>query len=588
MIKKLYRRMSLAQIASSTTVTFCLLIDSFVIGRLLSPTALSAYGLASPVLNIFAAFGNMMVCGVQVVSGKCMGSGDREGMDDCYSTSIAIAVFLAAAALLVIMPGWKPLVGLLGAGSVTGQNELARMTGDYLRGYALGAPFFFLYQIMIPYMQMLGRRKLMYTTVAVMTTSDLVFDMLSVYVFHGGMFGIGLASSLSYLAALLVPIAFFLVKKERTFHFSGKAISPGSANSILKGGASMIFSDVCFVISVYLINQILLRTAGGNAVAAYSVISTLANLIFCIGYGTGSVTLTLSSVFYGDQDRSSILALIREMVPFSLVLMSFAVLLADCSAPWLVGLFVGGDADISRMAVTGLRIYSLGLIPAVLSFNFRGYYQGIRRRGLAYRVAVMRFLFPTVLLEWLLSTWLGLNGIWIGVVCGETIALAAVVLTAWRSYGHVSMSADAFSLLRPAFDAGGADCLDLKMQNQREVMESSDRVIAFCRSRGLSSGQTMFIGLCVEEIGVNIIKYGFTADSRKHAIDVRLVVGDNRKLLRFRDNCAGFDPLKYMELHRDDDPASHIGLRMVMGMVKEAAYVNSMGLNNLTLILQAE
>ena len=200
----------------------------------------------------------------------------------------------------------------------------------------------------------------------------------------------------------------------------------------------------------------------------------------------------------------------------------------------------------------------------------------------------MRFLFPTVLLEWLLSTWLGLNGIWIGVVCGETIALAAVVLTAWRSYGHVSMSADAFSLLRPAFDAGGADCLDLKMQNQREVMESSDRVIAFCRSRGLSSGQTMFIGLCVEEIGVNIIKYGFTADSRKHAIDVRLVVGDNRKLLRFRDNCAGFDPLKYMELHRDDDPASHIGLRMVMGMVKEAAYVNSMGLNNLTLILQAE
>ena len=62
MIKKLYRRMSLAQIASSTTVTFCLLVDSFVIGRLLSPTALGAYGLASAVLNIFAAFGWSAAC----------------------------------------------------------------------------------------------------------------------------------------------------------------------------------------------------------------------------------------------------------------------------------------------------------------------------------------------------------------------------------------------------------------------------------------------------------------------------------------------------------------------------------------------
>lgn len=30
---------------------------------------------------------------------------------------------------------------------------------------------------------------------------------------------------------------------------------------------------------------------------------------------------------------------------------------------------------------------------------------------------------------------------------------------------------------------------------------------------------------------------------------------------------------------------AHIGLRMVMNMVKEAEYINTLGLNNLTLIL---
>ena len=588
-VERLYRKMAFAQIASATTVTFCLLIDSFVIGRLLGSTALSAYGLSSPLLQIYAAFGNMLVCGVQVICGKYMGSGDREGMDRCFSTSIAVALILSALALAAVMFGGKALVALLGAGAVSDQNMVARMTLGYLRGYTLGAPFFFLYQIMIPYMQMLGKRRLIYSTVAVMTVTNMVFDFLSVYVFHAGMYGIGLASGLSYLAGVLIPLAYFMLGRERPFHFSGRAVSPCVAQGIFRNGTSMIFSDICFVVSVYLINQILLGAGGANAVAAYSVISTLSNLIFSIGYGTGSVTLTLSSVFYGDKDLSSILALIRKMVPFSLALMACAVLFAGGFAPWLVGLFVGSDAVVSKMASTGLRIYTLGLLPAVLSFNFRSYFQGIRRRGHAYVVAVMRFLFPTILLKWLLSRILGVNGIWIGAVCGETIALIAIAAAAWHSYGHISMSAEAFSFLSPDFDAGGASCLDLKIQNQREVVEASERVSRFCRDRGMEARQTMLLGLCVEEIGVNIIEYGFTGSSRsvrrKYAIDVRVVVEEDRRYLRIRDNCANFDPLKYMDLHRDDDPASHIGLRMVMGLVKEAVYGNSLGLNNLTLTL---
>ena len=40
-----------------------------------------------------------------------------------------------------------------------------------------------------------------------------------------------------------------------------------------------------------------------------------------------------------------------------------------------------------------------------------------------------------------------------------------------------------------------------------------------------------------------------------------------------------------MELHRSDDPFSHIGIRMVMKTVKDANYVHSLGLNNLTLVM---
>lgn len=51
-----------------------------------------------------------------------------------------------------------------------------------------------------------------------MTVSDIILDLLSVFVFHGGLFGIGLASGLSYLVALLVGIGFFL-RKDCLFKF---------------------------------------------------------------------------------------------------------------------------------------------------------------------------------------------------------------------------------------------------------------------------------------------------------------------------------------------------------------------------------
>ena len=94
----------------------------------------------------------------------------------------------------------------------------------------------------------------------------------------------------------------------------------------------------------------------------------------------------------------------------------------------------------------------------------------------------------------------------------------------------------------------------------------------------------MLIGLSVEEMTVNILEHGFTKDKLDHNVDVRVVLEEDCRVIRIRDNCIQFDPTSYLELHQSDDPAAHIGLRMVMGMVKEANYVNTLGLNNLSLI----
>lgn len=95
----------------------------------------------------------------------------------------------------------------------------------------------------------------------------------------------------------------------------------------------------------------------------------------------------------------------------------------------------------------------------------------------------------------------------------------------------------------------------------------------------------MMIGLCIEEMGMNIIRYGFFEDDRTHFLDIRAIVREEQCVIHFRDNCVSFAPVKYLELYKDVNPAAHIGIRMIMKTVKDANYVNSFGLNNLALII---
>lgn len=584
MIQKLFRQMSTTQIISALTATLCLLIDSIVIGRLVGVDAMSAYGIASPLLIIFAALGTMMVNGVQVQLGKAMGRGDTNGANACYSTSILQSLGLGAVWILLVYAAGSPLCTLLGAGTPSADNVVFQLTGDYLRGFMLGAPFFFLSQIMSAYLQAAGKRKLLLISVIAMTVTDVVFDLLGVFVFHSGMFGIGLASGMSYLAAFAVGLGYFL-KKNCLFRFRFHSFQPQSAVGILRAGSPVLLNQVFFTVRTLVFNLLLLDLGGNLAVAAFAVFTTLCNLMYSIGVGTSSVALMLSSIFYNEEDRTSLHSLVRAMVPHTTMLIAAAVLVGELAAPWLIRLFLGADPEMLAIAVPGLRLVLIWLIPNVLCGLFKNYFQGIRRTRITNLVAFLQaigLMLPSV---WLFSRLFGLTGFWIGSVAGQFLTLLVIAILVWVKCGRMSFSAEAFSYLSPDFGAQPENCRDLTILDVETAVLASQTLCDFCREKGVDAKTAMLIGLCVEEMTVNIIEHGFTKDKLSHNVDVRLVIGEDKRIIRIRDNCVNFDPTNYLELHQSSDPAAHIGLRMVMAMVKEAIYVNTLGLNNLTLIL---
>ncbi len=584
MIRKIFRQMLAAQILSAMTVMICMLVDSVMIGRFLGVDSMTAYGLASPALLIFAAYGSMLSAGIQVMCGKTMGSGDREATNACFTASAVLALAVSAAGLLLVLLLIDPICTLLGAGRPTPDNAVFFLTRDYLRGFIVGAPAFIIAQIMVPYLQIAGYRGRLAAAVVVMTLADILFDFLNVFTFRGGTLGMGLASSLSYYLALLVGGAYFL-KKDCLFRLRLRELKARVCGELLRYGIPTVINQLSLVLLVFVLNKILLEVGQNRAVAAYSVISTVGNICYCFGSGAASVALLLSSIFYSDEDRSALHELVGIMCR-SVVVMDLAVIAAVLlTAPQLIGLFLSGDPEAHAMATAGLRLFSLSLLPCGLNTCLKNYYQGVNRTRLTEAISVMQNFAFAALAAFLLSRFLDTTGVWLGFVCGESLTLLVIASYVWSREKKIRFSAEAFSLLPADFGVPAEDCLELTVRTREEAADAPVRAQAFCRAHGENARGSMLISLCVEEMVNNIVEHGFPKDRGEHSIDLRILFKDGTRVIRIRDNCIHFDPVQYLELHRSDDPTAHIGIRMVMKTVKSANYVNSLGLNNLTLVL---
>ena len=156
----------------------------------------------------------------------------------------------------------------------------------------------------------------------------------------------------------------------------------------------------------------------------------------------------------------------------------------------------------------------------------------------------------------------------------------------FKKNGKVSFTAKAYSLIDEDFGVSDDNCFEATISGRDDVSRVSEEAAKFCLDHGLTSRLSNMIALCIEEMAYNTIHHSFYRDNKEHNIDIRILIKEDGPVLRIRDNCVSFDPVKYFEVHKEEEGREdHIGIRMVMSMVKKVRYVNTLGLNNLTLTI---
>lgn len=576
MIKKVFRQTVFSCICTNLATLLCMLIDSLMISRYLKADAMAAYSFAGPLLLIFSAVAAMLSGGVQVVCGRTMGNGDREGSSCCYSSTVVLCAGIAVLFTAAVLIFRAPICTLLGAGRPG--DKVYELTKDYLLGILPGLPLFMVTIMMAPFVMMSGKRKLVLMTVLSMTAADIILDTLNALVLKGGMLGMGLASAIGYLVAFCFIIRFML-DKNLTLKLSLKKVRPKMWKDTMMAGLPAVVGQISLVAMTYGMNALLSGLKGTVAVAAYSVISTVGNFCYALGGGIGAVTLMLSSVLYGEKNREGLRAVMGCAVRHGLMISLPIAAAVALASSLLTRLFIpdGGElADVTRL---GIKLFVICIPFSTLNASVKSYATGVNRAGISQMISVLQnFLMPMAFA--LLLSRKGVSIVWLCFALGEAMTMMLYAL--YVRIRFRSVKKQRFLLLPERFGPKKDRILDADIEDIREVCGLSERIRAFAREKGDKPETAMLMGLCAEEILNNILSHGCRA-GRSPRVEVRFVSDEKESLLRFRDNAGRFDPVEYAKMHRDDDPAAHIGLRMVMRIAEDVRYVDSMGLNNLTI-----
>ncbi len=349
----------------------------------------------------------------------------------------------------------------------------------------------------------------------------------------GGVFSASLAAgaAVSLLFALLAPflpgtLALALAGNEQMAAVAG---IPSAAFTLMSALASVI------------INSAIVRYLGNEPMAIYSVCANAVLIAeLCVGGVIGLIP-SIGGILYGERDYYGIRALCKKVLTYSYLTIAALLFVFLLFPQWIAGLFGIRDGELLVMCKLALRIFACGFPFYVYNKFLMSYYQTILQPGLSTVITVLQGFGVVVPLTLVGIFWMGLPGVCVAAVVSEVLTILVSVL--YRMGGQrAGRFPGGGRYMLP--DIAEETCLDFSIENHLEdVIKLRDALFDFCKENGIGEKDAKMIGLALEEICANVIRYGYRGNDRSF-IDISFTIQDGSYLLRVRDDGVPFNPLE--------------------------------------------
>ena len=581
LIRNAYRSFLITSVLAALTVMLGQLIDNIIVGQFLGVSKLGTMGIISPIGFLFAALGMVGNTGGNIIASRALGRGDIHEVQNVFSVMMG---FGAGIGLVLTCAGqvFAPqLAALLGA-----EGELMEYAVGYLRGFLVGAIPMILCSSLAPFVQIDGSARLPMASTISVTLTDVIIDLLAVFVFRGSMMAIALASAISYWVGFVVLLTHFR-KKERILRLIRPEHIGGTYGKMCGLSLPIVVNSSSDLFRTVILNHMLAALSVG-ALAVMNVRGQAQNFVGALALGASMAVTPVAGMFYGEEDRDALEGCLRIALRDALVITGAAGLLL-LAFPGVFSALMGlRDPETVAMSNIALRCFAVSLPMRAAALILGRFYQTTGHTPTAVFLSITEALLYPIVLSVLLIRPLGTTGVWLAFPLAEALTLVTVAgIVLLRGNRSLPLTRR-FYLLPEAFGGRAEDKLSVSIGNHmEEVMELSRSVYTFGEQRGVSRDTMDKVSLCIEEMAGNVVAHAFRP-GEKRWFDLLVYVKPDRILLRMRDNGRPFDPLVRLREQAAADPEKNLGLKVINGITDTFEYRNGIGLNICVMTLRRE
>lgn len=551
------------------------IIDSLMVNHLLSTEMFAAQSLAAPFFTFVSITSGLLATGTQLVVSKHIVKGNFEDADHVFTLSVIVGLIISSAVTMACIVFNHKLPGILGAGA--DDIVIYKAAESYLLGLSTASIPLTLNAILRVAIQINGdRARAKYTTFAIMGT-NCILNATMVLLFDMGIFGIGLATSISQWAAFVIFLLHF-AKPKIMCRFRFRGVKLNMLDDFLVPGLPKVTLSMCNLLRPILVNRWILILTTSVAISAMGICNTIINLFMIPSAAISATVMLVAGAFYGEQDKTSLQQLVRMSMKYNVGITLIMSAIGAIFAPYLVSLYVENGTEIHEMACFCLRWTAVMMVFFVINEYFTTFMLATGRYRNVHIFTICEKFIYIVLLAYILGMQFGVKGIFLSFGFAEICFTLHILIMLWIKHRKFPTKLEQFMLLPEEFDIDPEKMVEISMDGLEDVIGVSRIVMDFCRERGIDSRRSFYAALCAEEMAANIVSHGFV-EGEEQSLTIRILISNGTLIMRFRDPCKLFDIREHYEAADKTDVTKNIGIRLVMKMAKEVMYMNTLNTN---------
>ena len=544
--------------------------DAVVLGQRLGTVGLAAISFILPVYMIESALAHSFGLGGSIRFSLLMSKGKKKQANNNFVSVISLSIIISLIIAIAGVIFYKPILRILGA-KASINAELYNATRDYFLIRIATTPLFQLSNILNYYLRNDNNEKIAAAGSMAGNISDILLNLLLVFVFDMGTAGAAAATALGETAAIIIYLPGVISKKHSlTLHMPEKGFAK-DALSCLRDGFSTAVQYIYQLVFFLICNHALMRTGGESAVAIFDVLQNVSYLILYLYQGTARAMQPILSTYTGECSRRGRRDVIKIGFRAGIIAGSVIIAAIELFPNAVSAVFGITDAETTAKTAIALRIYCVGAFFAGLNILFSNLNLSCGQDKTAFAIETGRgFVF--LLTSTLALSPFGLPYFWLLFPITEIAALITYVII--RKFPRYALpDIDEERVMQKTIYGDAEDIVAASVEAEK-----------FCEKWEAGPAQQYIVTMVIEELGVAILNNCMAGLDEKYLQITLVALKDNEFEIHIRDNGAPFDPfsLQTEKAGNDNDfEMDAMGILMIRNKAKDFSYRHYQGFNTL-------